>query len=322
MAYSAQTADVPRGERFDFWRGVVSDAFVPLEASFPTGPRSFSARLRGTSLGSLGIFDVDADAHVARRTARLVTAAPADYYKLGLQVSGNGVLCQDGREAVLAPGDFTVYDTSRPYTLAFDGHSRLLVLIFPRPLLGLPAEQVARVTATTISGTSGLGALVSPFLLQIGRLLDEVEVRGGVRLAGNVLDLLTTALADRLEIAAADPDSARRALFLRITAYVERRLGDPTLTPGRIAAAHHVSTRYLHKLFHAEGTTVSAWMRERRLDHCGRDLRDPLQASRPVSAIAARWGYVDASHFSRIFKAAYGTSPRDYRVEQAMTAGR
>ncbi|MFC4589650.1 AraC-like ligand-binding domain-containing protein [Sphaerisporangium corydalis] len=310
--YLAQTANVPSRDRRDFWRSVVSDAFVPLEASFPAGQDSFQGRLSGGSLGALKIYSVDADAHVAHRTSRLVTASPGDCYKLGLQVDGGSVLSQDGREAVLAPGDFSVYDTTRPYTLAFGQRSRFLVLIFPRAMLGLPPDSVGRLTATTISGTSGLGGALSPFLLQIGRLSGEMEGLRGVRLAGNVLDLLTTAIADRLEVAA-DPESATRALFLRVTAFIEARLGDGGLAPGDIAAAHHISTRYLHKLFHAEGTTVSTWIRDRRLEHCGHDLRDPLLATRSVSAIAAKWGYFDASHFSRIFKTAFGTSPRDYR---------
>jgi AraC-like DNA-binding protein len=40
-------------------------------------------------------------------------------------------------------------------------------------------------------------------------------------------------------------------------AFIWENLGDPNLTPGAIAAAHHISLRYLHKLFHAEGQTVA-----------------------------------------------------------------
>jgi AraC-like DNA-binding protein len=317
MSFLARTDDVPRAERCDFWRSVVSQTFVPLEATFPAGADGFRGRLRGGTLGPLGVYDVDTDSHTAHRTRSLISASPGDYYKLGLLVRGSGVLCQDGRQAVLAPGDFAVYDTSRPYTLAFDVPARLLVLIFPQRMLALPPQAVSGVTATTISGTTGLGGLISPFLLRIGRHLDEVGTRGGVRLASNVLDLLTTALADRLDTPAPEPMGA---LFLRITAFVEARLEDPDLDPAQIAAAHHISTRYLHKLFHGQGTSVSAWIRERRLDHCRRDLLDPLLRHRPVSAIAARWGYVDASHFSRLFRTAYGISPRECRAGQAVCA--
>jgi len=38
-------------------------------------------------------------------------------------------------------------------------------------------------------------------------------------------------------------------------------------------------------------------------------------ANRPVTAIAARWGFTDAAHFSRIFRAAFGNSPTGYRNE-------
>ncbi|GAA0979820.1 helix-turn-helix domain-containing protein [Acrocarpospora macrocephala] len=319
MPYLADTENVSSGERRDYWRHVVSHAFVPLEASFPREDAGFDGRLRGATLGALGVYDVDTGAHAAHRTAKLTTAAPAECYKLGLVVSGRGLLGQDGRQAVLNPGEFAVYDTDRPYTLTFEDPSRLLVLIFPRTMLGLPQDRIAQITATPISGDSGLGALVGPFLLQIGALLEEVETHGGARLAGNVIDLVATTLAGRLDLTA-DPGSIRNALFLRITSYIEAHLGDPGLGPAEIAGAHHISTRYLHKLFRAEGTTVLAWIRERRLDRCGRDLRDPLQLLRPVSAIAVRWGYTDASHFSRIFKAAFGLSPREYRHGQALCA--
>ncbi|MFG2307054.1 AraC family transcriptional regulator [Actinacidiphila glaucinigra] len=32
-----------------------------------------------------------------------------------------------------------------------------------------------------------------------------------------------------------------------------------------------------------------------------------------IEAIAHRWGFASAPHFSRVFKAAYGVSPREWR---------
>jgi AraC-like DNA-binding protein len=148
----------------------------------------------------------------------------------------------------------------------------------------------------------------------VAGLLDEVDTRDGVRLAGNVLDLLGTVLTERLDCAPPDPDRAHRALMLRITAFIEEHLGEAGLAPAEIAAAHHISLRQLHKLFHASGTTVAGWIRQRRLEHCEHDLRDPRWLARPVAAIGARWGYPDPAHFSRLFKAHYGLCPRDYRA--------
>jgi AraC-like DNA-binding protein len=316
MPDSVCTTGIPESERFEFWRHVVSETFVPLDAS-RHDDGAFRGELRGASLGGLRLYQVDADSHVVRRTRRLIADSQDDYFKLGLQLHGSSLLVQDGREASLGPSDFAVYDTTRPYTFAFDDPCQMLVLIFPRSMLGLPAQHVARLTATPFSGRHGLGSLISSFLVQAAEVLDDVDVRDNARLATNVLDLLTTAIAGQLDTRPADGDSVRRALFTQTISFIERHLGDPWLNPAQIADAQHISTRYLHKLFHAEGTTVSAWIRQRRLENCSHDLRDPAHAGRSVSAIATRWGLPDAAHFSRLFRATFGTSPREYRIQHA-----
>ena len=92
------------------------------------------------------------------------------------------------------------------------------------------------------------------------------------------------------------------------------------MTPTTIAAAHHISLRYLHKLFEAQGTTVAGWIRRRRLDRCRVDLLDPAYRARPVSAIGARWGFPDASRFNRVFRAAHGVPPGEYRLMAGVAA--
>ncbi len=314
MADVVQTLDLPAGQRFDFWKATLAEAFVPLEVTRPAVGPDFRGRLDGFDLGALRVYEVRAEPHTALRTRRLVTAAPSGCYKLGLLLRGSAVLIQDGREAALTPGDYAVYDTDRPYTLGFGGEHRILILIFPRDLLGLPAGQVARLTATALPGAEpGLAGLIPSFLTQVADVTDRVRGGTAVRLSGNVLDLLTTVLAERLDWPATDAGSAHRALMLQITAFIEEHLGSPDLSPQLIATAHHISLRQLHKLFHDAGNTVGGWIRQRRLERCGRDLRDPGLADRPVAAIGARWGYPDPAHFSRLFKSAYGVGPRDYR---------
>ncbi|WP_344669312.1 helix-turn-helix domain-containing protein [Catenulispora yoronensis] len=311
MSLTLRTADVALAERFDYWRSVVCDAFVPLRAE--PGEGDFHGELSTVRLGAVQLSSVEANAHTVRRTPRTIASSDRDYFKIGLQVRGYCVLTQDGREAPLTPGDFAVYDTTRPYSLSFDDTYRQLVLMVPRARLRLKPEEVARITAVRVSGRHGIGALVSPLLLRLADHFDEYESPAGPRLADNIVDLLVTLISGQLELDSPNPDSGRRALLIRITSFIESHLGDPDLGPETIAAAHYISTRYLHKLFSQEGTTVSALIRERRLEHCRRDLRDPLQLTRPVSAIAARWGFVDAAHFSRVFRSAYGASPREYR---------
>jgi len=144
--------------------------------------------------------------------------------------------------------------------------------------------------------------------------LDDYGAADGARLGTTLVDLLTAALAARLDREDEIPsDSRQQALRRRVHAFIEQRLGDPELTPGTIAAAHHVSVRYLYKLFEDRPSGVAAWIRQRRLERSRRDLLDPALADRPVSAIAARWGLTDPAAFSRLFRAAYGVPPLEYR---------
>jgi AraC-like DNA-binding protein len=131
-----------------------------------------------------------------------------------------------------------------------------------------------------------------------------------------VIDLLAVALAAQSgEDDGLPAQTRQRALARRIFAFVDSHLGDPGLSPATIADEHHISLRYLHKLFEAEHTTVAAWIRGRRLERCRRDLLDPALADRPVGAVAQRWGLPNSAHFSRAFKAAYGRSPGEFRAE-------
>jgi len=127
--------------------------------------------------------------------------------------------------------------------------------------------------------------------------------------------VLATRLAHELDIRGwGTPEARRHAQVTTIQAFIQRHLGDPRLSPAMIAAAHHMSLRSLQQLFHDQGLTVAAWIRQRRLERCRRDLADPALVSRPVAAIAGRWGFSSAGDFSRAFPAVHGLPPAEYRM--------
>ncbi|MFF9019764.1 helix-turn-helix domain-containing protein [Streptomyces eurythermus] len=67
------------------------------------------------------------------------------------------------------------------------------------------------------------------------------------------------------------------------------------------------------QLFRQQGETVAASIRRRRLERCRADLTDPRVRQRPISAAAARWGFLRPADFSRAFRAAYGVTPGELR---------
>lgn len=294
------------------FRAAVSQSFVPLQVS-SQGPDHFRGMIRAASVDEVHVTDVRATSHVVERTHELIARSDRSYFKLSLMLAGTGMLIQDDREAVLRPGDLAVYDTDRPYSLVFDDEFRTMVVMFPKHLLSLPPEMIGQLTAVRISGREGLGSMVVPYLTQLAGNLDQLAGTTGARLAHSALDLVSTVFTRELGLddAAADP---HRALVQRIRAYIDRNLASTDLGPASIASAHFISTRHLHGLFQEQGVTVSTWIRTRRLERCRRDLLDPMLADRPVAAIAARWGFVDAAHFSRTFKSTFGVSPSEYRA--------
>ena len=66
-------------------------------------------------------------------------------------MSGSLPAEQDGRAARLRPGEFTIYDFTRPYELAYDSAVQLAVFGFPREMLALPRIWPARLTAVPIA---------------------------------------------------------------------------------------------------------------------------------------------------------------------------
>jgi AraC-like DNA-binding protein len=318
------TAAVGAGAEFDYWADAVSATFVPLECSLGQDGfgTAFHADLVNVRVGEVQFTRITAAAHRVLRTRRMIARSDVGQYKIGLQLDGVGWISQGGRDAVLRPGDLTVYDTSRPYTLAFDGDTTTFVFMVPDHVLGLSRDAMERITATAISGRDGLGSVVSPFLARIADLTSSGEPAITARLAGNVTDLLGTLFRERLELGQGEPDGVRGARLLAVQAWIERNLSRPELSPETVAAANHISVRYLYRLFETEGTTVARWIKERRLEGCRRELADPSLARYGVSAIGARWGLLDPASFSRAFRAAYGVSPREYRASRTAVGTR
>ncbi len=122
--------------------------------------------------------------------------------------------------------------------------------------------------------------LLSGYLRELVNLSAEYRPEDRADLLTVTIDLITALLTHEVEPEQPwDPDVQRA----RILDFMRRHLSNPNLDPAMIAAAHHMSTRTLHKLFQAQDLTVASWIRRRhRLENCRRDLTDPhLRAPDP-----------------------------------------
>lgn len=246
---------------------------------------------------------------------------------------------------VCRPGDVFVRDPAEPFALhELDDHEVHFVRI-PRRFLGLTDPQASLLVRRAPVAGSAVAALLGPALTEPGRTPSARTPRTAPGLATGVAELVAL-LAVECEpggpesatpggacLAGArdpDPDPAsgpqspsaeREHLVRRLRAYVDAHLWDRQLTPARVAAAQHISIRYLHKLFEGQGSTIGRWIQHRRLEEARRELARPGRGDLTVSAVARRWGFTSATHFSRSFRARYGVSPSDWRDGRVTPTG-
>lgn len=174
----------------------------------------------------------------------------------------------------------------------------------PRRELRIRPALIDRLICVRIDASHGPGALVSELARESARSATGFREAEALRSAAAVVELIAVALEARLGDEQPAPDEWLRD---RITGYIEARLADPDLSPPGIAAAHHISVRRLHQLLEDEPLTVAALIRRRRLERCRAELAG---SGRTVGAVAARWGFSDPTHFSKLFKATYGFNAR------------
>jgi AraC-like DNA-binding protein len=307
MRWEFRAGDEPASSRREYWQHVACQALGAIELR-AVGDVDRSDRIVAGGVGAVRVGELSAlGPGGAARTETHARRTPTDLCKIDLPMDGGGVVEQDGRRAVLRAGDFALTDLSRPARWTMDAR-RVIAVVFPIGMLPLRPDQIRRMSAVAIPGDRGGGALASALTARLAGHLDEYGPAEAARAGSAVVDLIGSALADRV-----DGDLPHRTLASRVTAYIEAHLAEPDLSVAAVAAANHLSVRALHRLFEERDGTVAAWIRRRRLERCRRDLADPSYAGRPVSAIGARWGMTNPSHFSRAFRSAYGITPAEFR---------
>ncbi|MFF3453191.1 helix-turn-helix domain-containing protein [Streptomyces sp. NPDC002730] len=311
-----RTEDLAGADRFDFWRERIGRTHAPLDLHSEFAA-DYRAHQRVLELGAVHVWPTTHQALRFRRTPKLIRQSDPEQYHIGIPLHGTNRVTWADQKAVYGPYEIQVFDSSRAFEVNSANGPDLFSGIgieIPKALLPLPQNRMDRLFAHGMSGREGIGTLLVQFLTQLTVDTSPYLPSDGPRLGTVVVDLLSALFAHALDAdRSLPPETRSRTLVLRIRAYVQRNLQDPRLTPRAIAAAHNISTSYLHRLFQTEHETIAAWIRHQRLEHARRDLADPAMCSTTIHAIAARWGFTRAADFTRAFRTAYGMPPRDYR---------
>ncbi len=310
--YRKETTDLDDRDRTGYWRDVICDEFVRLDCSKLAD--DFKGELRGgANVGELQFAEVLADAQFVERSKRQIAKFAESDFLISFQLEERGLVRQNGREALLTPGSFALYDSTQPYSLTFEQRFHQLVVQMPKEVLSRHLMNPEQYTAVSISGKSGLGAVLTDFIFSLARELHHVRAAPD-ELSENLVDMIAMAFSSSVMLNQVGNHSiVRESLKRRIRQYIDNNLCNPDLSNQNIASAQNISVRYLHKLFDDEEETVHALILTKRLERTRHLLNDPAYAGHSIERIAYSTGFVSAAHFSRAFKKRYGVCPSDVR---------
>ncbi len=303
------TRHLPTTNRLELWENHNAEALIsldirtlieaPLEAIevnllFPT---LRFARVKGT-------------AQVVERSASFIRHNPTDVVTIFFALEGEAFFYhRDGHEN-LKPGQAIMCDADLPFMRGFSKGLQELVLTIPREdfkeLSGGKSLKNPQIFDFNRPGATNqhANALAKLIMATIGNSdfnVDWVEQ--------SAMDLL------RLLISGETPDAGVGHLAAA-KSYIDRSLRDPQLSAGEVAAAVGISERQLSRVFAQDGTSLSRFVRDRRLQLARGILADPGTAV-TIGRLATELGFASHTYFSRVFKEHFGVTPLQLRQDTA-----
>lgn len=269
--------------------------------------------LQTTELGSVTAHRITF--RTAGSAPHVLEAGPGRH-ALVLSSLGEIGVARAGRELIVRDAAVALCDTQLPLGISPTLRNRTaeaVVMVFPGsamptvpPDVGTPQHKVR--------DAAGSGPLLRSFLVEATGRATGLGAPEVARFGDAALHLAAAVLerhfVDPGEVC---PQTQQYELITRIRGFIDRNLGDCGLTPSLVASAHHISIRYLQRLFKTAGCTPSDWIRQRRLENSRRELCDARLRSVSVREIGLRNGFTQPSDFSRVFRAEYGVPPGRFR---------
>lgn len=291
----AGVGDFERG-----WRTHVGDDF-PLPRFSPATVSDLRLRFRGARVRDVAITGLDSVS--AAQTAD-GPSHDADQVRLWVVHGGAWALgsSRNVLEHTVAAGHFLLTHASRMHHFAIRPHTKARCIVLPAaPFASLLGDR-------SITGPADAAEvrLLVAHATMVQKTLSGLGP-AGVQAARDTLIDLATAVAQH----GFDDTDGRLAPALVQAArdLAKERLADPGLSPAFLAKELNVSVRTLQRAFATAGGSVTAYIRERRLEAARRAL---AHSRLGISEIAAHWQFADGSHFSRAFKQRYALTPTEY----------
>jgi AraC family transcriptional regulator, positive regulator of tynA and feaB len=293
------------------WTDILAETHLRFDVcSTQRTPSTFYGAVTRRRFGDLALVDCASSPFLGRSESSC--NGPLDASIFGLQFMRKGVeqVRERSRQMSLTAGDVILWDGLMPVEIEVIEPFLKRTVIFPRERLLAVCPRLEDIGSLPPLGRSASVRLLIRYLDALALELGALDEPGRAVAADAALELLRAAVAPSVP---SSRSAKRAAMCADIRRHIRAHLQDGTLGPESIAGAHAMSVRALHALFEDTGESVCGLIRRERLARCHEDLSLPSGGS--VTEIAFRWGFHDAAHFARVFKAHYDLTPSDVRRE-------
>lgn len=309
-----QTADVAKGEAFDYYREGICAAFMPLRPKInPSNARSFEAKVQSYDVGDGVLNFVSATSHQVNRGVAEIAASPADCFYLNLQLGGQCQITQNGKTSVLSVGEVGIFDSSENFNLQHDKFPNLKVasLMLPKNSIPNGSSSETQLEPQILSRHPVYGAVIAETMKS---LTDSINWASGSQVL-RLQELIISLIGLSAQTTDNDAQTGNRTLaqLARVKRIVRMHCTVPGYSVADCAAETSLSPRYIHQLFENDEESFRSFLVGERLNIASRLLRNPAYARFPVSTISHDSGFKDPSHFSRKFRDRYGCTPAEWR---------
>lgn len=311
------TDEVEPHDRFDYWREVRAKGLFGVTAELERERRGdFYGEFSLRQLGGAGLVELKASHYTVERSTSDIAYAPGDsicvYQQLG---SGGWFGGMRASDFAIANGSFATSHTDQPYRTAPLGAGGFHLRILKIPVSGLTTQDKRlHELAPRTFDDPGLAPLLGACFADLGEAAADDD--GALDATSLVQALAHLALIERgivrpgSRLGQAALRTARLSQARRLIAH---HLQDPGLAPTMVADLLGVSVRHLHMLFETAAKSFSQTVTEERLKQSRRLMREA--PDRLIADIAASCGFESLATYYRVFNAAYGMAPGDFRAQ-------
>lgn len=304
------TNSIDRQRRVDFWSSLSANNITPMIISADRR-LPFEGRLWIDWVGPIRLARAYSSGVVIKRTGTRHRAGEREFV-LTVSEGASYTAFVKGREQFVRGGDLHLSDTSDVLELEHSGCTAI-VLCIKAPLFKEYLPMADDLVGNVVRGDRGAGLHASTMIRSLPAGMRHGFVDSATEhLTAALLHSIAAAYSQAYSLPDAAPVTAgsRRVVIKR---FVDSNLSDAELTVQKVAAAFHLSDRYVRMLFESDGESLAAYIQRRRLEEAARQLRDSRPDGRTISDIAFASGFNSLGSFDRAFKARFDMTPGQYR---------